>query len=518
MKYLSPYKLLALDEAIFDPKELLFGKKKIMAEFELANKPVIEYADYVIDRTTTLKLIEEMENRELADFHFNIFQDECLLLFLETGTWAGNFLSNEVYSNNYFINFISPYFAEAFNQLQFNAFSKSDADVLRALAALKMMIKPEDLDASYWKTNFFLNQKIAEIEEMIGKQKLPDDNDAFCYYFNRTTVKCLNLLPVYFSEARDTYAATLLQLALEVFHVHHQRQKALAIIIEARYIDASYSVKEELQEVYLKISDEVEHDTRTDKKNKADRSYKIVYQSIVWFFLIFAGISIYMGTRTSADKFTSKSNSSERPPRRSYTSPNIDVFFELLVDYHSTNIAETPGEKSFVANPDAKNQPYHNLFFLPQVTKNNKKVNFMNNSPYDAIAFLHLDGTLVSIYNVKSEASLNMALPYLSSARISFYFGRNFNDQQLLYDGFNKFGYGQSERISELITNRGFSNYVSGAFTNVMADYEKYLLPEGYLELIVKGKDMGVDKSVLFNIHITSVADSLVIDQTYQSL
>lgn len=227
MKYFSPYKLLALNEAIFDPKELLFGKKKIMAEYELANKPVIEYAGYVIERTTTLKLVEEMENRELADFHFNIFQDKCLLLFLETGTWAGNFLSNEVYEVSNFINFISPYFTEAFNQLQFNAFSKSDADVLRAVASLKMMVNPKDLDACYRKTNFFLNQKIAEIEEIIGRRKLPPVDDAFCYYFNRTTVKCLNLLPVYFSEARDTYAATLLKLALEVFHTHRQRQSAL---------------------------------------------------------------------------------------------------------------------------------------------------------------------------------------------------------------------------------------------------------------------------------------------------
>lgn len=213
---------------------LLLARRKLEAEFELADSPTITYGGQELNRQEVVTLFDELRNEERLSWHLAIYEDEALLCFLEEGTLqpGATWAANPLYSDNRFIHFVSPYYAEAINVFYRRLLTGADSpEALQTLAYNPSLMVIRDAERAFrHATRYFLEKKNelmrlqqrAEASEAVQRQEvrdaMPDE-----------ALAVLNYLPDTYDDLRYQFANALNNLCVAFDQKNFKRHALIAI-------------------------------------------------------------------------------------------------------------------------------------------------------------------------------------------------------------------------------------------------------------------------------------------------
>jgi hypothetical protein len=220
MPYISPLRFLHLDtDATLDKASLNLAKKKILAEMELSTQGTIELGGQTMTKNDVLRWFDHFGKTKDWAYHQAIAQDKCLLNFLEKSELYApyTFLNQAIYSDEAFIEFVSPYFSESYIKNSIEYLRIGESKFLRnVLDARPLLLTDYDMYEVWQAIELFIDNEVQGIEDTI--KEVESSNNAKTTFdvaplHDRKFITCLNLLPEYFFAVRDRYARALYDLA-----------------------------------------------------------------------------------------------------------------------------------------------------------------------------------------------------------------------------------------------------------------------------------------------------------------
>lgn len=237
MRYLNPFALLNVpssgDEVALTTW-LRQEKKRLLAEYELHDSPVVTLGGQALDRSSLLALFAQLEDPQRRQWHQEVLARPALADFLTTASldlyYQGGVAALADMPAD-FQSFMAPYFADAFNQRLYHAYRQRDAEEIGVMSGPALPLPLTHHAACYRDTFRELHRQTQEVEalaQQIGAGTPPGGSlQEVC---DEWFILTLNALPAYFQASRDRYAFALESLALEL-HNRHRRVKLSLFVL-----------------------------------------------------------------------------------------------------------------------------------------------------------------------------------------------------------------------------------------------------------------------------------------------
>ena len=243
MQYLSPSSLSG-DPIVtpLDKKAIQLERKKLFAELELSGETTIEMNGRAFTKNDIIQYYEDLLKEDGLKYHSTVAEDPILLVFLETAFIGRkeNFLRNPMYySDEQFINWISPYFCHAFITFMNACFLDPDEDGLTSLLRNKLLMTSADIEKGWQAVMKIVMGSISTIEEYYkatGAVKLSKVKDLMEFRY----IRLIQLLPNdRFSPVKDKYAFSILQACVFTFNRNRQTGNYVSTWLENAYLLAA---------------------------------------------------------------------------------------------------------------------------------------------------------------------------------------------------------------------------------------------------------------------------------------
>jgi hypothetical protein len=243
MQYLSPASLSGEPIiAPLDKKAIQLERKKLFAELELSGETTIEMNGRSFTKNDIIQYYENLLKEDGLMYHSAVAEDPILLVFLETA-YIGrkeNFLRNPMYySDEQFINWISPYFCHAFITFMNACFLDPDEDGLTSLLRNKLLMTSADIEKGWQAVMKIVMGSISTIEEYYkaaGAVKVSSVKDLMEFRY----IRLIQLLPNdRFSPVKDKYAFSILQACVFTFNRNRQTGNYVSTWLENAYLLAA---------------------------------------------------------------------------------------------------------------------------------------------------------------------------------------------------------------------------------------------------------------------------------------
>ncbi len=296
MQFISPGSLYGEKfEPLPDKKSLQLERKKLLAELEINGTDTITIHQITLTKSDIISYFDGLQTGETLKYYQVIERDRVLLLFLEEQfiDYKQKFNKNDLYYDNQFINWVSPYFSTAFKSFAGACFKQIDSQALKTMLDNHLLMTDEDTEACLTFIGNILNNNIARINYYAeqGKQhadaKVPLETVSLL--MGSAFVRMIKLLPEKrFGEIRDVYAFAIMQACIYAFNKNVQdREWAKTILEHAALLAFSPEMKDTLQQKL----DEMNRITAKSKKK----------QSFLIFRLVFVALFIIVKLATCAD-------------------------------------------------------------------------------------------------------------------------------------------------------------------------------------------------------------------------
>jgi iron(II)-dependent oxidoreductase len=281
MQYINPYSLLGItpQELTLSPKLLRSAKRRVLAEIELEESVIVD--GIKIERSDALRIIDELDEDDKREFHSLIFYDENLREFLTIGytDWFFEVTGSKTFEYAPFINFLTPYYANQFNNIFFEAVKNGDLEDVQYLQKSPIVLEGEFYDLSRQKVKKYFAEELGELEEKLdevekeksvkpllsGDVKVNDYSGKFYNpfhsperispiksfknsIFHEQDIKTLNELTDDFQSIRDKTARTIQNIAAEIHNELGEHETSLIIFQLAEKLKASSQVKKLIKE------------------------------------------------------------------------------------------------------------------------------------------------------------------------------------------------------------------------------------------------------------------------------
>ncbi len=252
--YFSPFDLLGLStEETPDLTAIRRARKRIMAEFELADTAEITLRGQSFDKSSLLELFEELEDVGTLELHQQLYQFTPAFDFVTKGNTAffsphltektRAWLTNSLEVKDFF----TPFFVFRYNQVLLKYFRLNDLD------QLNLLCKPLPVDLSYYSqcykaTYQYLQLQVDGLSDLAkqieaGASPGPEVQEA-C---DEMRINALNLLPDHFDGLRNAYAAALEDVALAVNNAHGRTKLAKIVLRQGLKLETTEAVRFNLQ-------------------------------------------------------------------------------------------------------------------------------------------------------------------------------------------------------------------------------------------------------------------------------
>lgn len=180
-------------------------------------------------------------------YHRSIADDAVLLHFLQDEKWDASkpFKNNPIYTNIDFINFISPYFTDKYQNLLLHALVEESPEQLHDVLQIKPRLMTKEDIANTWHTvESYLDEWKETVKAAVATEIMDEATMQSCYQPSK--IACLNLLPPQFSWFRDDYAMELNALSARIWNKGNQTE-AGDILKNAQALAVSEETKRAIQ-------------------------------------------------------------------------------------------------------------------------------------------------------------------------------------------------------------------------------------------------------------------------------
>ena len=149
MSFINPMELLDVKE--IDIANIKRVKRRKLLEFELSDDGMINYGKNKVTKSDFIRVTDELDNKDKAEFYLFIKNNPNLNAFLKNGDpiFFTDFRHESIYSDTDFTDFISQYFSEQYNKVLLEAFVFKDRNLMKRLVANPLLINSVDIDKTY---------------------------------------------------------------------------------------------------------------------------------------------------------------------------------------------------------------------------------------------------------------------------------------------------------------------------------------------------------------------------------
>ncbi len=262
MLYINPFELLEIEST--DKRDIKKAKNRKLAEIELSDEGGIYYNNQLIDRSTLLRIADQLSDDQLA-FHWLFIHHQPLLnKFLKTGDtdFYKKYQHHEMFENLPFIHFIEPYFIPAFKNALWLAYHSQNTELVKRLFQAPPMVsirQRSKLFDQLEKTLIKVYQEKSHTLNWLGvsNQRIQQKGASHLHQkaLEKLNLPGLNALPEAFLEIRNHFARMLKEFALLIIN-HCQSENweyALELIDLAMELNVSASVGKEVIRARNKI-------------------------------------------------------------------------------------------------------------------------------------------------------------------------------------------------------------------------------------------------------------------------
>ncbi|HSC40488.1 MAG TPA: hypothetical protein VLD19_21545 [Chitinophagaceae bacterium] len=266
MQYISPFHFITLPvTGAPDKKGVLLAKKKLLAELELNNDRAIIVNGKELGRNDVVFFFDSLlqSEQEIAH-HMTIYRDKPLLQFLEHNTLAASasFAANPLYSDEAFIDWLSPYYANAFIELARKCYQHFRNDDWAALLARPILMNQYYRETTWTSLKKSIRADMGQLSYYSWKTLTRSDLKQIGDCCDSRRLDMLAQLPVArFSELRDNLALTIMEVAIQVF-TQVDYQWALAIMNNSYQLAVTEDVKELLARQHAKMEKQAADNSR----------------------------------------------------------------------------------------------------------------------------------------------------------------------------------------------------------------------------------------------------------------
>lgn len=242
--YINPYKLLGIEAENFsevDNTVINKAKRKLIAEIELSDTNTISHFGADLNKADCIKVIDELDNKNKREFHLFIIQNKPLYNFLTSRdlTFFTQFKYESIYRDNEFLDFISPFFSERYDQALFINFKKNSTHNLKVILAVKPITNFEYSEKCYKKTYSYLKEIYNEFEKINkdienNKSKFIKQNfeGLLRSISDKVNVTQLNSLPSYFQTIINQIAHSIRDIEVKLYNDPYNNYSVAFQLIE----------------------------------------------------------------------------------------------------------------------------------------------------------------------------------------------------------------------------------------------------------------------------------------------
>lgn len=473
MQYIDPYALFKLDvqgpEGV-TKERLRRVKQRLLAEFELSDDIVIEMGGVKMDKSTALKLLEEMENPEQARLYWYLHSNPQLADFLQNEKlrYLRYLPQGEKLGDKDFRKFLSKRLAPIFDRHLSENIRKGRRPEVSLILQRLDLIDSWDLDDALKSSVRFFNQNVQEIKHLAGDpvelRKAKTD-----HLYEAEQVKLLNRFPRVYQHLRNRYADALRELAETYENKLNATHTAYAVICVAAELDTDISTSEYIN--YLKVElwrrkrtkdqqswtrshEEAEptQDTWTEERNTQSSSGPASSPSSsssgrnsLWVaaVILLAVISLFRLCSRSSSTSYSSSDLPSSIVDLDWDLPSATSIFErtrnphlFLFDSLSAASEQSYRGKDEPVQPDTI--PYSTQIFDVDLSWFNvPRIEFRNQSEFDAVIFFMDASTSKIKYHryVGAQSTLEFDKIPTGEFWVQMYLGREWRDDAVSYFG-----------------------------------------------------------------------------------
>ena len=266
MDYINPYDLLNLKSdtlSDIDSSTIRRAKKNLLADIELGDSETISYNGIQLTKSSCIKAVDDLDNKDKAEFHYFIFKNPDLNHFLTKGSlnFFKAYKAESIYKLADFVDFISPFFTFQYDkQLALSYRGRKLTDVKQILS-----VKPitnESYKELCFKGTYAIvkeiENEVVAINNDITNKTSQFIEDSFSELSNliaeKVDIELLNTLPNYFQSLRNSLAEKIRNIARDINNDPYNNYKPAFEIIEiANNIFTDGLVKQTISKGYYTI-------------------------------------------------------------------------------------------------------------------------------------------------------------------------------------------------------------------------------------------------------------------------
>lgn len=262
MNFINPFELLDVSEV--DASSIKKAKRRKLTEFDLSDDGSIEFGGRKITKSDFIRVTDELDNSDTAEFYLFLANSPKLNAFLTHGDASifSNFRQESIFSDAGFINFISPYFAEQYNKVLLEAYQNEDIGLVKKIVANPPLVNGKDTDNAYIGLSKFLKnveEELHEIRTEIDNEESYYDEDTVDELVedlsNKAYANFINVLPNYFQAQRNEIAQKIRNISVAVFNSINNADVAFQIISYSLEFSTNNLTKQKLQKDYEQIKE-----------------------------------------------------------------------------------------------------------------------------------------------------------------------------------------------------------------------------------------------------------------------
>ena len=271
MLYLSPSSLLGeLIPQPFDKKAIQLARKKLLAELELNEGNDLQIRGRSYGKSDIINYFEDLLKENVLEYHAAISQDRVLLVFLEEADIqpGERFAKNQLYTDPFFIRWISAWFTGSFRRLTLECFKSSGDLTLTTLFSNPYLMTPADQElvwidiARLIRDNIALLNRFQSQRQQQGRHWIVRNSirhtiriSAVSDLMDGNYLRMIELLPESrFSELRNRYAFVIMQAAIFIFNTRsYKRDLAEQWIVDAESLAVSPELKNQIRNKLLEF-------------------------------------------------------------------------------------------------------------------------------------------------------------------------------------------------------------------------------------------------------------------------
>lgn len=272
MLYVNPFDLLQITVqhlSDVDAATISRARRKLLAELELSDTNTILHAGVDLNRGDCLRAIDDLDYRDKREFHFFIYQHNHLKRFLTKGrlSFFENYQAESIYKLPEFLDFISHFFAEKYDNVLLENYKRSNRDAVANILSVKPITNKAYYEKCYKSTYAFvkdLDNWIKEIVKDIANNESLFISKKFAgldeLIIEKVNVFLLNLLPSYFQILRNQIALSIRNLATDINNDHSLYEPAFKLIDIANNISTDALTRQKITKGYFDIKKNYDYD------------------------------------------------------------------------------------------------------------------------------------------------------------------------------------------------------------------------------------------------------------------